>query len=86
MTPLCSEFYLYEGKYNMTKTKTATQNPQTLVGSRFTIQPGARITENGKTSKLGATRTVTVQDAILTKAGNLKVVWRGHRGMKSAVL
>jgi hypothetical protein len=61
-------------------------NPQTLVGTRFTIQPGARITENGKTSKLSETRTVTVADATLTKAGNLKVVWRGHRGMKSAVL
>lgn len=56
------------------------------VGSIAIIPVGTRInTGNGQ---IKATREfkVTVQDVQTTRAGNIKVFWRGHRSTKSAVL
>jgi hypothetical protein len=56
------------------------------VGSIVTIPAGTRInTGNGQ---IKATRdfNITVQEIQTTRAGNTKVIWRGHRATKSAVL
>ncbi len=57
------------------------------VGSIVTIPAGTRI-NNGTGTQIKATRdfTVRVQEIQTTRAGNTKVIWRGHRATKSAVL
>ena len=55
-------------------------------GSIVIIPAGTRI--NTGTGQIKATRefTVTAQEIQTTRAGNTKVIWRGHRATKSAVL
>ncbi len=68
--------------------KATTQTTKSMIseGSKVMIPAGTRILENGTQTKLDLPRTITVSKVEYTKAGNAKIHWRGHRGMKSAIL
>jgi hypothetical protein len=71
----------------MTKaTKSSTSKIQILAGSKVTIPTGTRINTEAGMIKANRDFSVTVQSARSTPAGNIKVTWRGHRSMKSAVI
>ncbi len=56
------------------------------IGSTVTIPAGTRINTGLGHIKAEKDFTVRIQAVKTTRAGNTKVIWRGHRATKSAVL
>ena len=58
------------------------------IGQRVSIPAGSKVRNSlhNIVTKLDAPVTVTLSDVATTKAGNLKVTWRGHRGYKTTIL
>lgn len=56
------------------------------IGSRVEIPVGTKVTKQGITEKRSRAGLVTVQDLHLTKAGNMKITWKSHGYMATAII